>query len=335
MALSVIIVNYRSASFIVNCLASAFKYPSAAGFEWLVVDNDSKDNSEKIITDQFPAVRWINMAYNAGFARGNNEGIRHCKGDTILLLNPDTLIIDDAIAQSYLRLQNDHCAIAAAPQLLNADCSPQITGHFFMKGGLNHLLPLPYLGKLLRTLALFAGIKKTNIHQADKTESVDWINGAFLMVKKEAIEKAGLLDEDFFLYAEEIEWCSRLKTQGKLLVYADLYTTHLQGETINIATESFDKGYFNLFDKKGLQLLISMNLRIRKQFGVAWFIFHLVILTLEIPLFFVCSILHNIIRFRNPFNDWTKISGYTLNVFRLLKLSPTIIANKPYFYKMF
>ncbi|HSN62020.1 MAG TPA: glycosyltransferase family 2 protein, partial [Ferruginibacter sp.] len=322
-------------SFSVNCLSSAFKFPSAAGFEWIVVDNDSQDNSEQMITSQFPSVRWINMGYNAGFARANNEGIRQCKGDTVLLLNPDTLIIDDAIAQSYLRLQNDPNAIAAAPQLLNADGSPQITGNFFMKGGLNHLLPLPYLGKLLRTLALFAGVKKTNIQQAAQTESVDWINGAFLMVKKEAIEKAGLMDEDFFLYAEEIEWCSRLQKQGKLLVYGDLYTTHLQGETINTATESSDKGYFNLFDKKGLQLLISMNLRIRKQFGVAWFLFHLVILTLEIPLFFICSILHNSIRFRNPFTDWAQISGYTSNVFRLLKLSPTIIANKPYFYKMF
>lgn len=335
MALSVIIVNYRSASFIVDCLSSAFMYPSAAGFEWIVVDNDSKDKSEEMITNQFPSVRWINMGYNAGFARANNEGIRQCKGDTVLLLNPDTIVLEDAIAKSYLRMQTDQNCIAAATQLLNPDGSPQITGNFFMKGGLNHLLPLPYLGKFLRTLALFVGVKKTNIQQAIQTEPVDWINGAFLMVKKKAIEKAGLLDEDFFLYAEEIEWCSRLQKQGTLMVYGDLFTTHLQGETINTATASSDKGYFNLFDKKGLQLLISMNLRIRKQFGVAWFLFHLVILTIEIPLFFIFSIIDNSIHFRNPITNWKQISGYASNVLRLLKLSPTIIANKPHFYKMF
>jgi GT2 family glycosyltransferase len=335
MRLSIIIVNYKSTQHILNCLKSAFQFPSAKNFEWIVVDNDSKDNSKEMITNQFPSVRWIDMGYNAGFARANNEGIRHCNGDTVLLLNPDTLILEDAIAQSYVRMQNDNYCIAAAPQLLNPDGSPQITGNFFMKGGLNHLLPLPYLGNFLRTLALFAGVKKTNIRQAVQTESVDWINGAFLMVKKKAIEKAGLLDEDFFLYAEEIEWCSRLQKQGKLLVYGDLFTTHLQGETINTATASPDKGYFNLFDKKGLQLLISMNLRIRKQFGVGWLLFHLVMLTIEIPLFFIFSILHNSIRFRNPFTNWKQISGYTSNVFRLLKLSPTIIANKPHFYKMF
>jgi len=335
LALSVIIVNYRSASFIVDCLSSAFKYPSAKGFEWIVVDNDSKDKSEEIITNQFPSVRWINMGYNAGFARANNEGIRQCKGETVLLLNPDTIVLEDAIAKSYERMQTDQNCIAAATQLLNPDGSPQITGNFFMKGGLNHLLPLPYLGKFLRTLALFAGVKKTNIRQAVQTESVDWINGAFLMVKKKAIEKAGLLDEDFFLYAEEVEWCSRLQKQGELLVYGDLFTTHLQGETINTATNSPDKGYFNLFDKKGLQLLVSNNLRIRKQFGVAWFLFNLVILIIEIPLFFIFSIVHNSIRFRNPFTNWKQISGYASNVLRLLKLSPTIIANKPHFYKMF
>jgi hypothetical protein len=319
----------------VNCLASAFKFPSAAGFEWIVVDNDSKDNSKETITDKFPAVRWIDMGYNAGFARANNEGIRQSSGEAVLLLNPDTLIIEDAIATTYKRMQAEADCIAAAPQLLNADGSPQITGNFFMKGGLNHLLPLPYLGKFLRMLALLAGVKKTNIQRANNVESVDWINGAFLMVKKTAIEKAGLLDEDFFLYAEEIEWCSRLKKQGRLLVYGDLFTTHLQGETINQATESSDKGYFNLYDKKGLQLLVSMNLRIRKQFGVAWFLFHLVILLLEIPLFFIFSLLHNLLRLRNPFADWAEISGYSNNVFQLLKLSPKIIANKPYFYKMF
>ena len=65
-------------------------YPSAAGFEWIVVDNDSKDMSEEIVTNQFPSVRWINMGYNAGFARASNQGIRQCKGDTVLLLNPHT-----------------------------------------------------------------------------------------------------------------------------------------------------------------------------------------------------------------------------------------------------
>lgn len=335
MSLSIIIVNYRSASFILNCLESAFSFQSSANFEWIIVDNDSKDNSQQIITDTFPAVRWINMGYNAGFARANNEGIRQSKGEVVLLLNPDTLIIDDAVAVCYKRMREDESCIAAATQLLNADKTFQITGNFFIKGSLNSLLPLPYMGKFLRTIALIGGIKKTNVKQASYTERVDWINGAFLMVKKTAIEKAGMLDEDFFLYFEETEWCSRLNKQGRLIVYGDIFTTHLQGETINTATNSLDKGYFNLYDKKGLQLMVSSLVRIRKQFGIGWSFFHLLMLLIEIPVFFICSIVQHLFSFKNPFSEWDKISGYTINVCRVLRLSPGIIANKPHFYKMF
>ena len=334
MSLSIIIVNYRCADLIVQCLQSAFRYASARQFEWIIVDNDSGDNSRQVISSQFPFVSWIDMGYNAGFARANNAGMKQAKGDTFLLLNPDTIVIEDSINNCYQRMQNDTC-IAAATQLLNADGTPQITGNFFMAGGLNHLLPLPYLGKVLKAVAQLGGVKKTNIQQADTVTSVDWINGAFIMVRKEAVEKAGMLDEDFFLYAEEIEWCSRLKKQGELVVYGDLFTTHLQGESINSATESSEKGYFNLFDKKGLQLMVSMNLRIRKQFGVGWFCFHLLILFSEIPIFFTLSFFHNLILCKNPLTDIKVINGYASNVFTLLKLSPVIISNRPHFYKMF
>ena len=87
----------------------------------------------------------------------------------------------------------------------------QISGSRFVKWGLNHLLPLPYWGNFLRWVGYKIGSKDPNIQQAKRVEEVDWITGAFLMVKKNAVEKAGFMDEDFFLYAEEVEWCSRLK----------------------------------------------------------------------------------------------------------------------------
>ncbi len=86
------------------------------------------------------------MGYNAGFARANNAGIKQATGDVVLLLNPDTIIIDDCIYKCLQRFNNDD-AVASSVQLVNADGSPQITGNYFMKGGLNHLLPLPYIGK--------------------------------------------------------------------------------------------------------------------------------------------------------------------------------------------
>jgi len=287
----------------------------------------------KEIVNRFPFVTWIEMGYNAGFARANNAGILKSAGDTVLLLNPDTVILSDSINLCLSRLWSRK-EIACSVQLLNPDRSPQITGNYFMKGGLNHLLPLPYLGKLLREIAFFFRAKKTNVLQANNEQEVDWINGAFLMVKKSAIEKVGLMDEDFFLYAEEAEWCHRLKKCGSLVVYGDLHAIHLQGEIINKAVNSADKGYFNLYDKKGLQLMVSNTLRIRKQYGSGWFIFHVFLYIIEIPLFLLCNFLENIIRFQNPSRNWSLVYGYSKNVFALVKLSPDIIAGKHRLYKM-
>ena len=331
--LSVIIVNYRSVADIVTCLESAFRYPSAHDFEWIVVNNDVSIDGDESLMTRYPLLKWINMGYNAGFARANNEGIRQSTGDAVLLLNPDTVIIHDAIETCYQRLKMS-AYVAASVQLLNEDDSAQITGNFFMKGGLNHLLPLPYLGKLLRTLAFAAKVKKTNVPEAKAEEKVDWITGAFLMVKKEAIEKAGLMDEDFFLYSEETEWCYRLGKFGELCVYGDLHTIHAQGEVINRAMQTGDKGYSSITGKKGLQLMVSQHVRTRKQFGSGWFLFHLLVHTFEIPFYFVCSFLDHLFHLKNPFTEWKKITSYTSNVLRLWQLAPKILSGKNYFYKM-
>ena len=332
MSVSIIIVNFRSPKFICDCIVSAFQFPSAKNFEWIIVDNDSKDNSKEIITSQFPFVKWIDMDYNAGFARANNEGVRQSTYEVALLLNPDTIILNDAIEQCYKKfIETNH--VACGVQMLNPDGSAQISGSYFAKGGLNHLLPLPYWGNFIKWIGSLLKVQKPSIEKAASEEFVDWISGAFLMVKKEAISKAGLMDEDFFLYAEEVEWCSRLKKIGTLCIYGDIHIIHILGEIIQDAAES-DKSYFNLYDKKGLQLIVSNHLRIRKQYGVGWFLFQLLNYTFAIPVFFICSFFGHLLHFKNPFTDWRKIKALTKNVWKVLKLSPKIIRNKPYFYKM-
>lgn len=333
MDCSIIIINYKSEALLADCLRSLYAHTTGINYEVIVVDNASGDNSEQIITEKFPHVRWIQLNYNAGFARGNNAGIRASNGKTVLLLNADTIIPGNAIGNCCTSLLNSDY-VAAGVQLLNPDGSPQISGNYAMRGGLNYLLALPYLGSFLRFLGKISGVRKPNVPDSNDIVEVDWINGAFLMVKRDVIEKAGLLDEDFFLYSEEAEWCSRIKKYGRLCIFGKEKVIHLQGETANITFGSTGKGYYNLFDKKGLQIMVSNFLRIRKQFGLGWFFFHLLIYLLEIFIFPVFLFIEWAILLGNSRYTWRQCVKYAVNVLKLLALSPRIIVNKPYFYKV-
>ncbi len=157
--LSIIIINYKCGQIIIDCIQSIMDQSCSINYEIIVVDNDSRDNSRQKFTALFPQVIWMEMRYNSGFARANNKGISKALGDTILLLNPDTLIENNAIEKCYKYL-NASDNVAAGIQLLNIDRSPQISGNYIMKGGLNYLLPLPYLGNIFRAFALAINNKK-------------------------------------------------------------------------------------------------------------------------------------------------------------------------------
>jgi GT2 family glycosyltransferase len=331
--LSIVIVNYNGAGLVVDCIRTLYQYNDISDMEIIVVDNGSTDNSREKITRLFPAVQWIDMGYNAGFARGNNAGMKAANGDVILLLNPDTLSIDDSINRCHYALQQSEY-VAAGVQLLDEHKEPQISGSYFVKGGLNHLLPIPYWGGFIRWLGYRSKTKIPNVKNAKAIQEVDWISGSFLMVKKEAIEKAGMMDNDFFLYGEEVEWCSRLKKTGQLCLFGDLQIIHLEGVSINKSQGIQERGYYNLYDKKGLQLMVSNHLRVRKQYGVGWFIFLLLNYTWGVFFFWLCSTFYHLFTLRNPAREWRKVGQMGANVLRVWSLSPRIVSGKSHFYKM-
>jgi GT2 family glycosyltransferase len=332
MQLSIIIVNFRSSRLIADCLRTLYAEPGSISFEVLVIDNDSGDDSYEFISRQFPQVSWTQMGTNAGFARANNQGIRQAGGEIILLLNPDTLIENQAIEKCYFFLDSSEY-IACGVQLLNPDRSPQISGNFTVKGGLNILLPLPFIGHWIKSLGQLFNTKIPHLPDSDSIIPVDWINGAFLMVKRSGIDQAGLLDEDFFMYAEEAEWCSRLRSHGKLCINGTLHIIHLQGITANDAFETQSKGYYNLYDRKGLQILISNFVRLRKEFGIGWFLFNLFFYLLDIPVFLFGMMLKKLTGGKKVTYSFPQFKMYCKNLFTLLSLSPVIIRNKPHFYK--
>lgn len=272
------------------------------------------------------------MNYNAGFARSNNEGIRQSKAEIILLLNPDTIIPPQSLDGAYQQFAaSDY--VACGVQLLNEDGSPQISGNYFVTGGLNYLLPLPYTGKWVRELGSFFSVKAPHVADSNSQTEVDWINGAFLMVRQSAIRNAGLMDEDFFLYAEEAEWCARLKKTGKLCIFGNIKVFHLQGISSNEAFSSAGKGYYNLFDRKGKQIVLSNLVRIRKQFGIIWFLIVLSIYSFTIPIFFFGILLSVFFPKNRRLYRYSDFRGFCKNIMYVWLKTPRIILNRPAFYK--
>jgi GT2 family glycosyltransferase len=254
------------------------------------------------------------------------------KGQLVLLLNPDTLLKPGVLLQTANEL-NQSSLVAAGVQLVHLDGQPQFSASNFMMGGVNHLLPLPYWGTILKRIAsLFINEKPAIIQAADYAE-VDWISGAFLMVKKEVIQKAGMLDPEFFLYAEEVEWCSRLGKFGKMAIFGKYTIVHLIGQSIQEASNAQDNSYTNLTDKKGLQLMVSNHLRIRKQYGVFWFLFQLLNYTWTVPFYLIFGMITTIGRGKNPLSILRPWWGFTKNIVELWIIAPIILTRKSHFYK--
>jgi GT2 family glycosyltransferase len=335
MDVSIIIINYKSCGLVMDCIKSIVEQTTAGSYELIVVDNDSQDGAKEIIQAAYPSVRWIEMGYNAGFARANNAGIRIAEGAQVLILNSDTVIHDQAIDKSVALLKAYPGAVGGGVQLLNTDGSTQISGAHFIRGGLNTLLPLPYLGRLVRYLGYRFKSTIPSVQHVKKDIEVDWVVGAYMLVKKEALRQAGLFDEDFFMYAEEIEWCARLRKEGKLVLFAEPKITHIGGGTSSnyYSTEETENGK-NLWNKKGRQIMVSNMLRIRKQFGAGWFLFISGVYIFEIPLFASCLLIDMIIHAGKTKHSWQNVQDYLLNITVLLKYFFKILQNKTYFYKV-
>ena len=212
MDLSIIIVNYNTKDITRACLDSIAKWSEGAKWEIIVVDNGSTDGSVEMLK-KYPGITLILNRKNLGFAKANNKGIKVAKGKYILLLNSDTEIRQDAI-QTMLRFMDGHLKAGAATcrlKLMDGSMDPACHRGFPTPwASLTYMIGLE---KLLPTSRIFAryhmGYKNMTIpHQ------VDCISGAFFMARREAIRDAGLLDEDYFFYAEDIDWAYRFKKKG-------------------------------------------------------------------------------------------------------------------------
>jgi len=335
MDVSIIIINYKSAKLVLDCIDSIYQQTRQYQFEIILVDNDSNDNCKDLVLAKYAAVRWLQTGYNAGFARANNAGIKVADGEHILLLNADTIILDNAIDKSISLLKKYPGAAGCGVQLLNPDGTTQISGAHFIKGGLNALLPLPYLGSLVRYLGYKFKSTVPSVQDVQQDTEVDWVVGAFMMVKAETLKKSGLMDEDFFMYSEEIEWCARLRKEGKLVLFAAPKVIHLKGGT---SSEYYDttetENGENLWNKKARQIIVSNMLRIRKQYGVGFFLLINGLYVFDIPVFFCCLLLSKIFTGGKGRYTWKIFNDFSSNILVLLRYFIKILFNQRHFYKV-
>ena len=214
--LSIVIVSYNTRDMLRECLLAVDPATPGLAVEVWVVDNNSTDGSAQMVEGEFPATRLIANSDNPGFARANNQAIAQCSGRNILLLNPDTEAAPHSLTTLAQYLDANPDVGAVGPKLLNTDGSLQHNGRHFPNpwrefvghSGLRWLAGREGFGKFLYGRDDF-----------DVEWSTDLVSGACIMVPGRVIDRVGMLDGDFFMFYEEIEWCWRIRKAGYKVMY--------------------------------------------------------------------------------------------------------------------
>ncbi len=217
--LSVVIVSWNVRELLRRCLESVTRSAQESNLscQVTVVDSASSDGSPAMVRESFPGVELVACESNIGFVKGNNVGVSHSSGRYILLLNPDTEVLGDALAQmvSYMDAHPDVGALG--PRLLDAQGQIQSSRRRF-----------PTVATALVESTMFQPCFEDSSllrryhcldRSPDEEQEVDWVVGACLLLRREAWEAVGPLDENIFMYSEELDWCRRAKSKGWKIVY--------------------------------------------------------------------------------------------------------------------
>lgn len=283
MLLSIIIVNYNAAKVLLPCLKSLEAYGEwlHANVEAFVVDNASTDDSVQMVRQQFPWVQLIENDKNLGFSKANNQGLRRASGEYQLLLNPDT-IVPQVTLQACIEFLKNHqdagvvtCKVALANGKLDMDCHrgfPTPWASFTYFSGLEGAFPkLKLFGQYHQTWKDFS-----------TTHEIDAAVGAFMMMSKRAIDDVGLLDENFFFYGEDLDWCYRFKEQGyKVYYFPEVNIVHYKGYSSGIRKESKEvtsatiesRRRVALASVEAMKLFYDKHYKSKYSFLVTWIVY--------------------------------------------------------------
>ncbi len=228
--LSIVIVNWNTREMLRDCLRSVYATLGDLPAEVWVVDNASQDGSQEMVEDAFPQALLIRNRDNRGFAAANNQALAQARGRHLLLLNSDTIVHGSVLRDSVAWLDAHEDVGVMGCRVLNADGTLQITCSRFPTL-LNLMLLTTGLWKMPGP-AFFDRYQMTRWDRRDERE-VDVVSGCYMLVRAEAMARVGLLDEDFFFYGEETDWCRRFQDAGWRLMFAPVgEITHLGGGSV-------------------------------------------------------------------------------------------------------
>lgn len=230
---AIVIVTYNSARDIDRALRSLADPPPATPHEILVVDNASADDTVTRVRASWPGVRLIASPSNVGFAAANNRGIRESSSELVLLLNPDTSVPRGAIDRLVAHLDARPDVAIVGPRIVDGE------GRAELSFG-SMIAPLTELRQKVLVVGNDRGVRPI-VSMVDRmtrrTREVDWVSGACLLIRRADVEAAGLLDERFFLYTEDVDLCASVRRRGRTVLFAaDVEIQHLRGRSAGATT---------------------------------------------------------------------------------------------------
>ncbi len=327
---SILLVNYKTPQLLIDCLHSVFTFTEGIDFEIVIVDNASEDQSEFIFRNAFPVarypqVRWFDMGYNAGFGRANNFAMAQATGRNYLLLNTDTLLLDNLIARcsQLLDQQPDVAAVGAMQVNRVGNVHTQLYTSFAEVHRHAYILPPhPTVQRWLDRLFLPTPYADPN--------QVDWIIGAFLMTRRQTVAAAGGFDERFFMYGEDVEWGRRLGKQGRMLLLREAFFVHLEYGS-DPTYQAKKVTYINRFTT---QMQVSTLLWIRLQYGAGAYLLLMAHYLLLLPVVFGWKILVNLRAGRAPLSNLTNQRAFATQVRVFLRFFWPTLTKKHIFYNV-
>ena len=258
--LSIIILSHNTSDLLKKCLESVIKEKKLED-EVIAVDNSSTDDSPEMVQKDFPQVKLILSKKNLGYSAGNNLGIKRSTGEYILLLNSDIVVLEGALTKMVQFMEEHPEAAVLGPKLLNADGTSQpSTGQEY---------------DLLNTFLLLCGDRE-RVAPESITEGY-WVSGAALMTRRSIFDRIGFLDENIFMYFEEIEWCLRVKRAGlKIFYYPEAKIIHFGGKhggssgTRKESVKNIHKSIIYLYQKhynKTEQKIVKFLIKVKEKFN--------------------------------------------------------------------